>query len=132
MTNVVMRQHVILRLKINYKDQSKITTCFLMKLGGKWLGTFSSLLWTWILWFLSNRVQKLKGFVIPKGMFIVFELKELTRFDKIDIVVVGVTKCYGHLVGKGTCLSPMPKLQKKCHLLTTSWSCWFKFINPFL
>jgi hypothetical protein len=38
--------------------------------------------------------------VIPKGMFIVFELKELTWFDKIDIVVVGITKCYGDLVDK--------------------------------
>ncbi len=71
-----------------------------MKLGGKWLGTFSSLLWTWILWFLSNNVQKLKGFVIPKGMFIVFELKELAWFENIDIVVVGITRWYNNLVGK--------------------------------
>ncbi len=49
---------------------------------------------------LSNSADVLKGPVVPKGMLTVAELKELARQDKIDTVVVGITDCYGRLVGK--------------------------------
>ncbi len=49
---------------------------------------------------LSNSADVLKGPVVPKGMLTVAELKELARLDKIDTVVVGITDCYGRLVGK--------------------------------
>jgi glutamine synthetase len=49
---------------------------------------------------LSNSADVLKGSVVPKGMLTVAELKELARLDKIDTVVVGITDCYGRLVGK--------------------------------
>ena len=35
-----------------------------------------------------------------KGMLNVGQLKELARLGKIDTVVVGLTDCYGRLVGK--------------------------------
>ncbi|KAH9546623.1 hypothetical protein CY35_12G107900 [Sphagnum magellanicum] len=38
--------------------------------------------------------------VVPRGILTVAELKELARLDKIDTVVVGITDCYGRLLGK--------------------------------
>jgi hypothetical protein len=38
--------------------------------------------------------------VALKGMLSVGQLKELARLGKIDTVVVGLTDCYGRLVGK--------------------------------
>lgn len=42
----------------------------------------------------------LKEDVSLKGMLNVGQLKELARLGKIDTVVVGLTDCYGRLVGK--------------------------------